>query len=66
MLGNNLLCGVKLFLYYIMRKATRGSRFFCFEYVFRLFVIDYMLNKSLCIQVQILDEIKSLCYNKHN
>lgn len=32
-------------------KSDSGEPLFCFEYVFRLFVIDYMLSKSLCIQV---------------
>ena len=47
-------------------KSDSGEPLFCLECVFRLFAIDYMPSKSFCIQVQILDEIKSLCYNKHN
>ncbi len=48
------------------KKSDSQEPLFCLECVLRRLAIDYMLNKSFCIQVQILDEIKSLCYNKHN
>ncbi len=47
-------------------KSDSREPLFCLGCVLRQLAIDCMLNKSFCIQVQMLDEIKSLCYNKLN
>ncbi len=44
--GGVMVATVFIFGY---EKSDSLEPLFCFEYVFRLFAIDCMLNKSLCI-----------------